>query len=189
MGRRGAGLLEAVVAVAVGLFLLSAVGAALAAGARALVAAGGRAEASDTWLLAADALLFDVRRAGHDPAAGGVEAITLARGDRATFEADLDGDGAIDGASAERVSWVCNAAAARLSRVVGGQSMPMADGAVACGLAFLDETGAEMPLPAGGLDAAGRARAALVVLDLRLAPRGGAPAVARRLAVALRSRS
>jgi hypothetical protein len=67
--------------------------------------------------------------------------------------------------------------------------MPLADGAVGCALAFLDETGAEMPLPAGGLDAAGRARVALVVLALRLAPRGSAPAVERRLAVALRSRS
>ena len=187
--RRGASLLETLVAVVVGLFLLSTLSAALAAGARALVHAGARAEASDTWTLAADALLFDVRRAGHDPAAAGVEAVTVARADRVTFEADLDGDGTVDGGSAERVSWICNPTTRRLSRMLGAQSMPIADGAVACGFTFFDTDGAPIAIPAGELDAPARARIALVALLLRLEPRGGGMPIERSLAVALRSRA
>jgi Tfp pilus assembly protein PilW len=187
--QRGASLVEALVAAAIGLLVLSALTAALAGGARALVRSGARAEASDTSGLAAEAFLFDVRRAGHDPAATGVMPLVLARADRLTLEADLDGDGTVDGASAEHVSWVCNATARRLSRVVGTQSMPLADGVLGCGFRYLDPGATDLAPPASGLDATNRSRVALLVFDLRLVPRGGGPFVERSLAVALRGRS
>jgi hypothetical protein len=167
--------------------MLSALTAALAGGARALVRGGARAEASDTSGLAAEAFLFDVRRAGHDPAAVGVTPLVLARADRVTLEADLDGNGTIDGGSAEHVSWVCNAGSRRLSRLLGAQSMPLADGVVGCGFTFLDPGATALVPPPSGLDAADRSRVALIVLDLSLAPRGGGQLVERSLAVALRS--
>lgn len=185
---RGCSPIEALIAAAIGLLVLCAVSAALAGGARALVRGGARAEASDTAALAAEAFLFDVRRAGHDPAAVGVTPITLAGTDRLVIESDLDGSGAIDATSAEHVTWLCNAGTRKLSRVLGAQSLPLADGAVGCAFSYLDAAGAALVPPPAGLDAAARARIALVALDLQLRPRGGGGHVARSLAVALRHR-
>jgi Tfp pilus assembly protein PilW len=185
---RGSSAIEALLAAAIGLLVLCAVSAALASGARALVRGGARAEASDTAALAAEAFLFDVRRAGHDPAAVNVTPVTLAQADRMVIESDLDGSGGIDASSAEHVTWICNGASQRLSRVLGAQSLPLADGAVGCAFSYLDGSGAPLG-PSTGLDAASRARIALVILDLRLRPRGGGGHVQRSLAVALRGRS
>jgi Tfp pilus assembly protein PilW len=186
---RGSSAIEALIAAAIGLLVLCAVSAALAGGARALVRGGARAEASDTAALATEAFLFDVRRAGHDPAAVNVTAVTLARTDRMVIESDLDGSGGVDPSSAERVTWICNASTQKLSRVLGAQSLPLADGAVGCAFSYLDGTGTALVPPSTGLDASDRARIALVILDLRLRPRGGGGHVARSLAVALRGRS
>jgi hypothetical protein len=186
---RGTSPIEALLAASVGLLMLTALTAALAGGARALVRGGARAEASDTSGLATEAFLFDVRRAGHDAAGITVTPVTLARPDRVTLEADLDGNGIVDGGSAERVSWVCSTSTRRLSRILGAQSMPVADGVIGCGFSYLDGGAAALAAPPGGLDAAGRAQIALIVLDLRLAPRGGGRPIERSLAVAVRSRS
>jgi hypothetical protein len=185
---RGAGVIETLVAAAVGVALLGVLTGALASGARALVRTGQRAEASDTSGLAGEAFLFDVRAAGYDPTLGGVAPLTEARSDRLTVDADLDGDGLVDLASAEHVSWFCNLAAGRLSRIVGAQSMPLADGVIGCGLEYLDRASVPLVPPASGLDAAGRADVAAIVLTLRLVPRGGGPPVDRVLAASLRSR-
>ena len=187
-GRRGSSVLEGLLAAAIGLLVLCAVAAALAGGSRALVRGGAQAEASDTAALATEAFLFDVRRAGHDPAAASVTPILTARADRLVIESDLDGSGGIDASSAEHVTWICNAASQRLSRVLGAQSLPLADGAVGCAFSYLDGAGAPLVPPATGLDAPTRARIALVALDLRLRPRGGGN-VHRSVAVALRGRS
>jgi hypothetical protein len=186
--RRGTSPIEALLAATVGLLMLTALTGALAGGARVLVRGGARAEASDTSGLASEAFLFDVRRAGYDGAAIGVAPVTLARTDRVTLEADLDGNGVVDTGSAEHVSWSCNTSTRRLSRILGAQSMPVADGVLGCGFSYLDGDAAALVPPAGGLDAAARAQIAAIVLDLRLAPRGGGPAVETSLAVALRSR-
>jgi hypothetical protein len=186
---RGSSPIEALLAATAGLLMLSALTGALAGGARALVRGGARAEVSDTIGLAVEAFLFDIRRAGHDPAGIGVTPVTLARTDRVTLEADLDGDGVIDGASAERVSWVCGTDTRRLSRILGAQSMPVAGGVIGCGLSYLDGEAEPLAAPPTGLDATDRSRIALVVLDLRLLPRGGGPPVERSVAIALRGRS
>lgn len=187
--RRGSTLLDLLVGAAIGALVLSALAGGLAAGGRALVRGGARAEASDTAALALEALLFDVRRAGHDPAAAGIEAVALARTDRLVIDADLDGDGSIDASSAEHVTWVCNGAARRLSRILGAQSMPLADGAAGCAFTYLDGDGAPLVPPPVGLDPADRARIASISLALRLEPRGGGALVERQLTVALRGRS
>jgi len=184
---RGIGLVELLVGAALALVVLSALTAAVAAGARLLVASGARGEAEDTTQLALEALAFDVRRAGWDPAAGGVEAVREADADRLVLAADLDGDGTVDPASAELTGYVCAASARRLSRLVGRQSMPLADGVSGCGFRYLDRNGTTIAIPPGGLDAPGRARIGAVALDLVLLPNGLAGRSERAILIALRT--
>src|SRR3989442_11596641 len=76
---RGIGVVELLVATALGMLAMTALTAAVATGARLLVAAGARGEAEDTAQLAVEAFVFDVRRAGYDPQAARVHAPRLAR--------------------------------------------------------------------------------------------------------------
>jgi hypothetical protein len=64
--------------------------------------------------------------------------------------------------------------------------LPLADDVVGCALGYVDGTGATIPVPAGGLGAADRARATAIVLDVSLKPATLTRAVARTLRVALR---
>jgi hypothetical protein len=186
-GTRGSLLVETLLAAVIGMLVLGALTGALAAGARALVRTGARSEAADTANLATEAFAFDVRRAGYDEAAAGIAALDEARSDRLVLHADLDGDGTIDVTSAERVGWICNSGARRLSRTTGAQSLPLAGNVDRCGFSYFDAALGPLPVPAAGLDAATRAQVAVVALELALVPRGGGAPVDRRLAMALRS--
>jgi len=181
---RATSLVELLVGTALALVVLSALTAAVGTGARLLLACGARGEAEDTAQLALEALTFDVRRAGWDPAA---VAVREADADRLVLAADLDGDGAVDDTSEETTAYVCLASARRLSRLVGRQSMPLADGVTGCGFRYLDRDGAPMAIPAGGLGAAARARIAAVALDLVLLPKGLAGRAERSILIALRT--
>ena len=187
MSNRGSGLLELLVGTALGLGVIGALTGAVGTGGRLLVAAGARGEAEDTVQLAVEAFDFDARRAGYDPGAAGIAAVVEARADRVTFTADLDGDGAVDPESEETASYACLVGARRLSRIIGRQSLPLADGVTACALRYLDAAGAAMPIPAGGLAAAERARVRAVALDLTLLPAGLGGRTARSAVVALRT--
>ena len=184
---RATSLVELLVGTALALVVLSALTAAVGTGARLLIASGARGEAEDTAQLALEALTFDVRRAGWDPAASGLVAVREADADRLVLAADLDGDGAVDDASEETAAYVCLASARRLSRLVGRQSMPLADGVTGCGFRYLDREGAPMAIPAGGLAAADRARIGAVALDLVLLPNGLAGRAERSILIALRT--
>ncbi len=184
---RGAGLVELLVAAVLAVVVLGMLTAAVAGGARLLTTAGRRGEAEDTAQLALEALLFDVRRAGYDPRGVGVEALAAAEAARLVIQAYLDGDGAVDATSEETITWVCNLAARRLSRLVGRQSLPLADDARTCALGYLDAAGAPLATPPGGLAAADRARVRSVTLTLALAPPGLARPATRSLRVALRT--
>src|SRR2546428_12879178 len=91
------------------------------------------------------------------------------------------------GPADERAPARCLAGARRLSRLVGRQSMPLADGVTGCGFRYLDRDGAPMAIPAGGLGAAARARIAAVALDLVLLPKGLAGRAERSILIALRT--
>ena len=181
---RGFGLLDLLVGLALGLAVLAAITTAVGAGGRLLRNAAARGEGEDTAQTAVEALTFDVRRAGYDPRASGVTPLVEAIVDRVALAADLDADGAVDPDSEETTAHVCRAG--RLSRVIGRQSLPLIDGVTACAFPYLDEQGAAIPLPAGGLDAAARARVRAVVLDLTLLPSRLAGTSSRTVAVALR---
>jgi hypothetical protein len=186
MSARGSTLAELLVGTALALGVLAVLAASVGAGGRALRGLDARNEGDDTAALAVEAHAVDVQRAGWDPGAAGVEAITEARADRLAVAADLDGDGAVDAASEEAVAWVC--APGQLSRIVGNQSLPVANGVVGCVLGYLGADGAALPIPAGGLDAAGRAAVRAVTLDLRLRPAALHAHSGRQATIALRGR-
>ncbi len=183
--RGGFTVVELLVGATLSLVLLTALTGAVGSGGRLLSALGRRGELEDTADLAVEALAFDVRRAGYDPTALGVEPVSDARPTVLALQADLDGDGALDGASEESTQYVCSTATRRLSRILGRQSLPLADTVVGCGFRYLDSAGLPIPTPAAGLAAADRARVRAVALDLALAT-GGA-ATARTVEIALRS--
>ena len=168
-GTRGTGLVELLVGVALALAALGALTASIACGGRLLVQGSARGELEDVAHIAVEALTFDVRRAGYDPTRVGVEGLVEAAADRVAFSADLDGSGAVDDASEETVTYVCSTALRRLSRIVGRQSMPLADGVTGCAFRYLDGSGAALVVPSGGLGAADRVRVRAVGLDLAVA--------------------
>jgi len=183
---RGTTLLELVVAGGLGLLVLGALVAAVAAAARVTTAIGARAEAEDTAQLAIEAFRFDVRRAGFDPGAAGLEPITAALAEQLALQADLDGDGAIDTGSEEVTRWLCASGPPRLSRIIGAQSLPVAAPVTRCGLRYFDAGGIELPPGASGLAPADRARVRRVTLDVAVQPSGGGAPAARTADVALR---
>ena len=183
---RGCGLVDLIVGTFLGFFVLTMLVTGLGSGGRLLANAGQRGEAEDTTQLAVEAFVFDARRAGFDPAAAGVERMIQAQSDRVTFTADLDGDGLVDATSEEKVAYLCNLPLRRLSRIVGSQSLPVADDVIACALRYLDASGASIPVPAAGLVTAERARAVAVALDVSLKPASLTRPVVRTVEIALR---
>jgi len=176
-------LAELLVGTALGLAVLAVSTAAVGVAGRMLVASGTRAESEDTALLAIEALLFDLRRAGYDPTAAGRAALVEARDDGLTLAADLDGDGTIATDSEESTAWRCVLASRRLSRLVGRQSLPLADDVVGCAFRYLDRDGVPVAPPVGAPELP-RVRA--VELALRLLPSGLSHASSRTMLVALR---
>jgi Tfp pilus assembly protein PilW len=180
---RGVTLVEVLVGTALGLAVVASLASAVASGGRLLVSGSARAEAEDTLQLALEALAFDVRRAGWDPAAAGIEPLVHADADGFGVGADLDGDGTVDATSEEYVRWRCDHAGHRLVRTIGQQAMTLADGVVGCTPDYTGPGGAPLAPP---LDAGARAEVAAVGLHVRLAPGGRAPS-ARAGRVALRT--
>ena len=183
---RGTGLLELLVGTLLGLVVLGMLTTTVGTGARLLATAAARGELEDIAELAVEALAFDVRRAGYDPLRIGVAALAEAHTDRVGVRADLDGDGVVDDTSEEAVAYVCNPSARRLSRIVGRQSLPLANGATTCAFRYFDATGAALAVPVAGLAPAERARVRSVALDLTLAAAGLHVPATRTVRVALR---
>jgi Tfp pilus assembly protein PilW len=185
----GFSLVELLVALGLGLAIAIAAVATVATGLRALARLALRAEAEDVLSLGLEAFTLDVRRAGFDPRATGLPAVVEASASRLALQADLDGDGLVDATSEESTAIACDVPGGRLSRIVGSQSLPLANGVVACTLEYADASGIVIPVPGGGLDAGARARVRRATLAVALRPpgSGSAAAASRRATVALRS--
>jgi len=186
---RGTGLVDLLVGTALALAVLSVLTAAVGTGARVLVAGGARGEAEDTAQLAVEAFTFDARRAGWDPRAVGIAPLVEATPSRVTFTADLDANGAVDASSEEKTAHVCTAGVGRLSRIIGRQSLPLADGLSRCAFRYLDATGTAIAVPAAGLSPTALAGVRAVALDLTLLPSGLRGRADRTVLVALRRAS
>lgn len=188
MSRRGSTLVELLVASTLALLVLGLLTSAIGEGGRLLAAVSARGQAEDTVHGAIEALVFDVRRAGYSPAGLAVDALSEARTDRITLQADLDGNGAVDTSSEEVTAYACALATGRLSRLIGRQSLPLAEGITACAFRYLDAAGGAIAVPAAGLDASARSRVRTIGLDLTLTASRGVSPAARSITVAMRSR-
>ena len=186
-GRHGFSLLELLVALALGLAVAVAAVSAIATALRHVTRLALRAEVDDLVAMSLEAFTLDVRRAGFDPRAAGIEAVVEATAARLRLQADLDGDGAIDATSEESTTIACDVAGGRISRIIGAQSLPLANGVTICALSYADETGTSVPVPPGGLDATARRRVRRTTLDLGLLPPTSAVPATRAATVALRS--
>jgi prepilin-type N-terminal cleavage/methylation domain-containing protein len=148
-------LLEVLLAAALGAIVLGGAvsllrvqGAAFRRAQAELAAVG-----SAWWAL--DVASRDVQLAGADPSRSGVAAIAGAAPDQVVLAADLDGDAAVDVASAEQVSLYRTAASGgRFIRRLGNQAMNIAEHVPegGLGLRYFDALGVE--LGAGGAPAA-----------------------------------
>ena len=186
-GTRGMTLLDLLCGTVIGLVISGAALAAVGAGLVAARTIGARGEADDLAQGAVEAFAFDVRRLGYDPRATGGPTLAQALPDRFTLQSDLDGDGTVDASSEETIGWVCNHPLRRLSRIAGSQSLPLADNAVACTIAYLDASGTAIAVPAAGLSAGARTQVRAIALDLSLEPRAATAVSRRRIQVALRT--
>lgn len=187
-GASGWSAVELLAAMAGTLLLLGAVCGLLATGGRLLLRAAVRLEADDVVVTALEAFAFDVRRAGWDPTAASIEGLAVAAADTLTLEADLDGNGVIDPESEERVRWSCLQNPPRLARIVGTQSMPLANSVLACGFGFFDSQGRRLTVPPGqDLDALARRAVRAIRIDLAVRPPGLDMASVRHTIVARRS--
>ena len=188
--RRASGwsAVELLAAMAGTLLLLGTVYGLLATGGRLLLRAAVRLEADDVVATALEAFAFDIRRTGWDPAAAGIEGLAVAAADTLTLEADLDGNGVIDPESEERVRWSCLQNPPRLARIVGTQSMPLANSVLACGFSFFDAHGRALTVaPAEALDALARRAVQAIRIDLAVRPPGLDMPTVRHAIVARRS--
>lgn len=167
---RGMTLVELLVGMLLGLVAAAALTVVLRAGLAATVRAGDDAEAAIESAAALDQLVRDLRIAGYDPAGAGVAPFTLTAADRVEIQADLDGNGAIDAASEERVAYRVAASSRSVQRVLGTQSLPILSDVPSGGLRFAYRDAAGTLLDPA--DAATRSAARLVEIDLTVAPPG-----------------
>lgn len=186
---RGSSLVELVVGTGLGMLVLAGLAAALAAGGRLLAVTAARGELEDIAHIAVESLAFDVRRAGFDPAAAGVAPIIDAHPDRITLTGDLDGDGLVATNSEETITWICATGTGRLSRIVGRQSLPLADGVTRCRFRYVDAAGTDIPAPSTGLSGTDRERIRAVGIDLLVGTSALRMPTARAPLIGLRVRS
>ncbi len=142
--QRGMTLLELLVGMTLGMVGLAAMTALVRVGTAAWERAGARAEAATEIAAAADQVIRDLRLAGYDPRVTGVAGLTIVEADRVELTADLDGNGAIDADSEERIGYRWSAGSRSLQRIVGRQTLPILSDVTPGGfrLAYLDASGA-----------------------------------------------
>ena len=171
-GRPGFALVELLTATLIG-------GLALGAAIALLQAHGAIARRSQAAIETAGAAGWaqsitarDLELAGADPMRVGIAALLHGASDRVVLQMDRNGDGAIDEASAERVtlSWGPSpGGGGRLVRSLGGQSMAIADGIPPGGLRFryFDAEGSEL-VPRGTASLGARELEAVCHIALEL---------------------
>jgi Tfp pilus assembly protein PilW len=135
----------------------------------------------------------DVATAGGDPRRTGIEALGTAVTDRVIVSADRDADGAVDPATAERVTLAWSSTSGgRMVRWLGTQSIAIAAAVRSSGLRFryFAADGTEITGVGGVLGASDRERVRLVRSSLEVEERSGTIAATTTLrgAAAVRTR-
>lgn len=146
-GQRGHSLVEVLVATAVMALLMAATLSILQSGLAASGWGSGRIEAQQAIRVALERMVREIREAGYDPAAAGVEAVIVAEPARIVFQRDLNGNGVID-PTHERVTYLLRPGESTLRRDAGGGAQPIAEGVRRFVLAYFDVEGAPTTEPA-----------------------------------------
>ena len=133
---RGLTLVELLVGMVIGVVAAAALTALLRAGVAAWQRAGAHAEVATEVAGAVDQITRDLRLAGYDPRGAGIAGLTIAEAARLELTADLDGNGAIDADSEERIGYRVAPSSQSLQRVVGRQTLPILSDIAASGLRF-----------------------------------------------------
>jgi Tfp pilus assembly protein PilW len=171
----GVTLIEVLIGLVLGLGALAALTALVSGSLAARARAGAGAEALAATASAIDQIVRDVRLAGYDPLERGLAGMVAAAPASLVLQADLDGDGTIDGSSEERVTYRSSTATGSLLRIVGTQTMPLLSNLAPGGfrLRYFDASGSELdPATPAATDAI---RA--VTVDLQTLPNGTIPGV------------
>ncbi len=137
---RGHTLVEVLVATAVvGLVMAGTLGI-LGAGLRAYRWGTARIEAQQSARAALERMAKELREAGYDPTAAGVDAVLVAEPARLIVQRDLDGDGVID-PTRERVTFLLRPGESVLRRDAGGGAQPLINGVKRFALTYMDAAG------------------------------------------------
>lgn len=149
---RGLTLIELLIGMVLGLAGAAALMALLRVGTAAWQRAGTRAEVETEVAAALDQVTRDLRLAGYDPRAAGIAGLTVTEAARIELTADLDGNGAIDTDSEERIGYRVATSSGSLQRVVGRQTLPILTDVAAGGLRFtyFDAAGTALAPTAAG---------------------------------------
>ena len=171
----GMTLMEVLIGLVLGLGALAALTALVSGSLAARARAGAGAEALAAMAGAIDQIVRDVRLAGYDPRERGLAGVVAAAPASLVLQADLDGDGAIDSSSEERVTYRPSAATASLLRIVGTQTMPLLSDLAPGGfrLRYFDASGSELDPTTPAMADAIRA----VTVDLQTRPSGTIPGI------------
>src|SRR5262245_14383695 len=137
---RGHTLVEVLVAMAVVGLLMASTLAALGAGLGAYRFGAARVEAQQSARAALERMAKELREAGYDPAAAGLEAVLVAEPVRVVAQRDLDGDGIID-PTRERVTFLLRPGESVLRRDAGGGAQPLINGVKRFALTYYDAGG------------------------------------------------
>ncbi len=143
----GYSLPELLVGVAVLGLVLSAVLGILQASLQAYRWGAARVEAQQSARIALERMIKELREAGYDPRAAGIEGIVVAEPTRVVFQRDLDGDGVVD-ATSERVTFLLRPGDSVLRRDAGGGAQPIINDVRRFHLTYFDEADHVTPDPA-----------------------------------------
>ena len=147
LAEAGHSLVELLVATAVTGLLMAATLSLLQSGLAAWGWGAGRVEAQQAVRAALERMARELREAGYDPAAAGIEAVLVAEPARIVFQRDLNGNGLID-PTQERVTYVLRSGETTLRRDAGGGAQPLAESVRRFALSYLDRVGAPTTDPA-----------------------------------------
>ena len=188
-GSMGLTILELVVATALTTIVLASLVSVVATQSRLYSRTAERTRSNQTLRLIVDVLSRDVRRAGFDPAGTALVPVLEAGPTRLLLQADDDGDGSIDRGSRERVGYLFRPGAGTLSRIVGRQSMPLAEDLPPDGFHLSYRNDAGETLDPHALSRSPHQRAAIRRIDVVLIAGGERqPPASLRTSVAVRNR-
>src|SRR5262249_44785346 len=135
-----------------------------------------RVEAQQSARVALERLAKELRDAGYDPRAAGIEAIVAAEPARVTFQRDLDGDGVV-GETSEGGAVLLRAGDSVLRRDAGAGAQPIATDVRRFALTYFDQAGLPTTDPAA---------VASIQVEIEVGPAD--PPVAMQTQVSIRNR-